>query len=763
LRRHSDSTVLRWSFFETNMRANPLLAHAFELWGIDRDSPYRAMLLDFIEGQARGLAERLPGPDTREKWEARRAELRPRLRHSLGLDRLPEHTLLNAQSVGNIERAGYTIQKLVYESLPGFTVTAHLYLPQERDLPAPAVLYAPGHWMENCKLEPDIQLFCANLARRGCVVLVYDPIGQGERLVDWRDHGHPEPLLVGLSQAGLMVWESIRAIDYLASRPEVDPQRIGMTGASGGGLNTAYTSAADERIRVSVPVCYVTSFLAMMTAERDRNWEDGVDLCNQVPGVMAYAEMSDLCGYFAPKPLCIIAGVRDWMFPIQGVHQVYPDIARIYDLYEASQNVRLTEVDAEHGYDRAMRETAYGWLTHWLKGEGNGDPIPEQDCELLPMPYHPALTYIAPPDPADLPVLRRRDAYPQPSPGLCLPAGEVPPPGPAVTALARQIAETDDLRRRQKSSPWRSGSPNALPGTANPGQAEWRADLMQRVKGLLGPFPERTLVQDRIYNQTLHQGLFAERVVFESEPGIVIPAMFAAPAEWQAYLPVVLYVDEWGKAAGLKNGMIDALLKAGLAVFAIDVRGVGETAAADFEAATNALMTDRPLFGQRVYDVLRALDCLWRRIYIGVQIDKGRIACLGRGAGGLLALYAAALDERLAAAALWETPLSYRSLITERPDFPASVYLFDVLNHFDVHDLMAALAPRPLLLADPLDGGRRPLAVGEVEEACRWPRQAYAAFQAEAHGLQVLANPEQPATPEEIAAWLKTFFISSPG
>jgi dienelactone hydrolase len=738
------------------MNAGPPLAHAFELWGIDRDSPYRAMLLDFIEGQARGLAGRLPSPDTQQSWETRRAELRPRLRHSLGLDRLPERTPLNAQITGSIAGAGYTIQKLVYESLPGLTVTAHLYRPQDADLPAPAVLYAPGHWMENCKLEPDIQLFCANLARRGFVVLVYDPIGQGERLGDWRDHGHLEPLLVGLSQAGLMVWESIRAIDYLASRPEVDRERIGMTGASGGGLNTFYTSAVDERVQVSLPVCYVTGFLAMMTAERDRNWEDGVDLCNQVPGVMAYAEMSDICGLFAPKPLCVIAGIRDWMFPIQGVRQVYQDVARIYRLLGAGERVRLTEVDSEHGYDRAMREAAYGWLTRWLQGEGDGAPIPEQACELLPMPYHPALTYMDPPDPAYLPVLHRRAVYPQPGPGLCLSPGEVPPPGPAITALAGQIAQSASHMQTRGPSLRQPGSPDAPSGTANPDRAEWRADLIQRVKDLLGPFPERTLVQDRIYNQTLHQGLFAERVVFESEPGMVIPAIFAAPADWEAYLPVVLYVDEWGKTAGLKNGMIDALLKAGLAVFAIDVRGVGETAATDFEASTNALMTDRPLFGQRVYDVLRALDCLWRRIYIGVQIDKGRIACLGRGAGGLLALYAAALDERLAAAALWETPFSYRSLITERPGFPASVYLFDVLNHFDLPDLMAALAPRPLLLAGPVDGGRRLVSADEVESHCGGPCQAYTAFQSEAHNFHVLANPEQSAAPEEIAAWLSS-------
>lgn len=722
---------------------NLTLREVVELWGVDRDSPYRAMLLDFLEKQAQSLAARLPRPETQQAWLRRVADLRPCLLHSLGLTRLPDRTPLNSQIVGKIERPAYDIEKLIYEPRPGFSVSAHLYLPRQSDFPAPAVLYVPGHWMDNCKLDPDVQLCCANLASLGFVVLVYDPIGQGERLGDWLDHGHLEPLLVGLSQEGLMVWESIRAIDYLVSRPEVDPQRIGMTGSSGGGLNTFYTSAVDERIQVSVPVCYVNTFFSMMTAERNRNWEDGVDLCNQVPGVMAYAEMSDICGFFSPKPLCIVAGIRDWLFPIEGVRQVYTDIEYIYQLLDAPERVRLVEVDAEHGYHRGMRQAAYGWLARWLKDEGDGSSIPEFEHDPLPMPYHPALTHVAPPDPADLPILRRRGSFPTASPGLCFPEGAGPPPGPAITALARQMAES--LPPDQN-----------LPADAD----DWgqqHLDLVDRVRAVLGPFPDRTPVPDRIFNQVLYKGLFAERVVFESEPGIEIPATFLTPAEWKAYVPAIVYVDEWGKAAGLSNGIIEALLEAQFAVLAIDVRGVGETVASDFEATTNALMTDRPLFGQRVWDVLRAVDCLWRRLYIGVQIDKGRIGCIGRGAGGLLALYAAALDERLAATVIWEAPASYKSLIVERPGFPASVYLFDVLNHFDLPHLMAAVAPRPLLLADPVDGERQYVSIGAATRACHWPRQVYTLLQADAGHLQALARPEKPATPEAIAGWLQEY------
>jgi cephalosporin-C deacetylase-like acetyl esterase len=709
------------------------LKESINLLGIDRDSPYRNMVLDFIEERARQLAARLPSPETKAGWLQRAAELNAPLLHSLGLTNLSERTPLNAQVMGKLERSDYIIEKLVYEPRPGFAVSAHLYLPRQAHFPAPAILYSPGHWMENCKLEPDVQLCCANLARLGFVTLVYDMIGQGERLGDYAfDHGHLEPLLVGQCQEGLMVWESIRAIDYLVSRPEVDPGRIGMTGSSGGGLNTFYTSAVDERIQVSVPVCYVNTFLLMMAAERDRNWEDGVDLCNQVPGVMAYAEMADICGLIAPKPQCIIAAIHDLLFPIEGVRQVYRDIERIYALLDTQERVRLVEIDAPHGYDQEMRQVAYGWLVRWLKNEGDGSPIPEVTYELIPPPY-----------PADPQNRRRRGAGPMASPGLCFPEGRGPLCGPAVTALTRQLAASLPPARR-------------LP-TQVDDWAGQRTELLARIPAVLGPWPDRMgEKRNRLYNRTLFNNLIAERLVFESELAIDIPAIFLAPAQWQTHSPAVVYVDEWGKSAGLANGLIETLLAAQIAVLAIDVRGVGEVAASDFEATSNALMTDRPFFGQQVWDVLRAIDGLWRGNCVTGCIDNTRIGCIGRGLGGLLTLYAAALDERVRATVVWQAPVSYKSLIIERPAFPASAYLFDALNHFDLPDLMATVAPRPLLVANPVDGKRQSLSRQTATEFCGWPSQIYALLETGVGDWQlVIEDSDQGVTPVGFVDWLR--------
>jgi cephalosporin-C deacetylase-like acetyl esterase len=717
------------------------LQEAVKLLGLDRESSYRNQVLDFIEAQFHQLAAALPRPQRAEEWRQRVADLRPRLLRSLGLAERPDPSPLNAEVTGRIERTDYVVEKVIYTVRPGFPVSVHLYLPRHAQFPAPAVLYSLGHWMENGKLEPDVQRCCANLARLGFVTLVYDMIGQGERLGECPfDHGHLEPLLVGQCQEGLMVWESIRAIDYLVSRAEVEPTRIGMTGSSGGGLNTFYTAAVDERIQVSIPVCYVDTFFSMVNAERDRNWEDGVDLCNQVPGVVAYAEMWDICGLLAPKAQCIIAAQHDWLFPIEGVRQVFQEVARIYTLLGAPERVRLVEVDAPHGYDQTMRETAYGWFARWLQQKGDGSALAEAAIELIP----PA--FVIAPNHA-----RRRPANSTLSPGLCFPEGHSPPVGPAITTLTQQLATT-----LPPTPP--------LPTTLGEWDKERAARLVQ-LPAVLGPWPAKPSLggpwvdfargkRNRLYNRTVFRGLLAERLVFESEPGIELPALFFAPAQWQQRTPVVLYVDEWGKDAGLANGMVEVLLVSQMAVLAVDLRGIGEVAVSDFEATTNALMTDRPFFAQQLWDLLRSVDCLWHGSTVTGRVDTTRIGCVGRGLGGLLALHAAAVDERIAAVVSWQAPVSYHTLVVEHPAWPASAYLFGVLNHYDLPDLMAMVAPRPLLVAEPVNGLREHLSDQEASGHGKRPRQIYSLVDKQPAATTAFTIQTSIRAPAEISQWL---------
>jgi len=692
------------------------------LWGVDRPPADPEMLLNFVEKMAQNQS--VPSQaQTREELDSRRSSLQIHLRHSLGLDPWPERTVLNARIVGKLERQGYTIEKLIYEAWVGLPVTAHLYIPDHLEKPSPGLVYACGHWMEAGKLALPVQSFCAAAATLGIITLVYDPIGQGERLESWRDHGHLNALLIGESQIGWMVWESIRALDYLSSRPEVDPERIGMTGASGGGLNTFFTTAIEDRFACAIPVAYPCTFFAAMHAERDLNWEDGTDVCNQVPQVMSYAEMSDIANLFIPKPYMILSGTRDKIFPIAGVRQIASTIGHNYQLAGVPDRFRFAEFDEEHGYQRSLRQAAYGWFKQWLSGDGDGSPISEPVLDLLPDPY--PVEYSTPPTPTPDHLRSQSPTFkpvPGALPGFCFPPhqkvlGEKVI-GARIKAIAEEIPECSPLPDRYTDL------------------SDWQMEIKRRMQVILGPFPPKSPLQTRLFNQVWEDGMMAERITFQSEEGITIPGLFIMPEEWNHPVPFVIYAGEWGKKQGIHSGLIEKMVQAGFGVLAIDVRGVGETATSDFEAATNLLMMDRPLFGQRVLDVVRAVDFIWERCYIAPQIDKGRLAIIGEGVGGLWSLFAAALDGRVAAVAAQDALFSYTALLNHGVRYPASVYLFNVLKHLDLAQVIAACAPRPVYI-HPVDGLRRACSEGEVSIAFKPAREAFSLSRAKANFFQV--------------------------
>jgi cephalosporin-C deacetylase-like acetyl esterase len=716
------------------------LADQLALWDVDRPPTRPEMLLDFIEG----LAQNQPTPPEAQTWEelqARRAPLQKRLRHSLGLEPWPERASFKTRLVGTLERDGYRIEKLVYEAWAGLPVTAHLYIPHRLEAPVPGLVYACGHWMEAGKLAPTVQSFCASAATLGIAALVFDPIGQGERLGSWRDHGHLNALLVGKSQLGLMVWESIRALEVLLTRSEVNPHKVAITGASGGGLNTLFTAAIEDRFACAIPVAYPCTFFQAMRAERDLNWEDGDDVCNQVPQVMSYAEMSDIASLFIPRPYMILSGSRDKIFPIAGARQIAAVVARNYALAGVPEHFRFAEFDEEHGYQLSLREAAYAWLKHWLFDNEAGASaaaasIPEPQLELFPNPY--PVEYSKPPIPAPGQVRLQ-------SPTLVPVSGALPGFCLSPMEPVRSEAFFDSLFKTAAQE-----MPRLAPLPDQPGALPaWQREISLRMQATLGPFPERGPLHTRLFNQVWEDGLMAERVTFESEPGIILPGLFVMPAEWYNPAPFVIYAGEWGKQQGLRSGLVQELVDHGYGVLAIDVRGVGETATTDFEAATNLLMMDRPLFGQRVWDVLRGVDFIWERCYIAPQIDKGRLIVAGDGVGGLWALHAAALDGRVAAAVAGNTLYSYKALLDHGARYPASTYLFDVLNQFDLAHVVAACAPRPVYL-QPVDGWRRPCRPSEITAALQPARQAFALAGASSNELYI----PTPEMANSLPQWL---------
>ncbi|MGQ9592839.1 MAG: alpha/beta hydrolase family protein, partial [Planctomycetota bacterium] len=328
----------------------------------------------------RGLASAAEG------WRAREAELERALPRILGLEPEPPKTALRARAAGILERDGYRIESLVFESRPDFPVTANLYLPSGPRAPRPpfpAVLCPVGHWGLS-KAEPVVQSRAASFARLGLAALVYDPLGQGERAVPGNEHAVAHlAALLGESNMTYMVWDSVRALDWLETRAEIDRERIGCTGCSGGGLNTLYLSAFEavraraggaprrSRIRASAPVGYISTFSSFLAT--------GITHCpcSHVPGIGAATDMDEVLGLFAPEALLVVGGKRDPMFTEAGMREAFRGIAAFYEFSGTARPPELFFDDCGHDYSKPMRERAYGFFLRELLGRGDGSPLSE--------------------------------------------------------------------------------------------------------------------------------------------------------------------------------------------------------------------------------------------------------------------------------------------------------------------------------------------------------------------------------------------------
>src|SRR5262249_22833193 len=345
----------------------------------------RKAVLDNLERRAVDVLAAIPRAQTAEDADRMRGPLRQALLHSLGLGRIPWPPALRPRLVGTLKRSAYRIEKVVYESLPGALAPAHVYIPEGLARPAPAVLFSPGHWWPDGRTRPDFQAFCINMARLGFVVLSFDPFGQGERGVSARDHRRTEALLVGIAQQGFAVYETRCALEYLLSRREVDPRRIGITGASGGGYNTWITTALDDRIAAAVPVVGTSEFAEQIRVCRPLDWYHAAEHCHFVPGLIRFANNHEFLAMAAPRPVLIIAAEGDQSFPTTGVREVADYGRRLYESYGLGEQLGLM-IDATegHGYQRRKREAAYGWFRRWLQNRGDGAPYPEPPTETSP-------------------------------------------------------------------------------------------------------------------------------------------------------------------------------------------------------------------------------------------------------------------------------------------------------------------------------------------------------------------------------------------
>jgi dienelactone hydrolase len=333
-----------------------------------------------------------PVPASVAAFEEERARRKREFLRSIGLDPLPERTLLQARIVGKLERDTYTIEKLVYESRPDFPVTAHVYVPKgHAGEKLPVIVNATGHW-EHKKTEPTEQARCIDQVRDGYLAIEVDSPGhsfEGNAQIERRGAGtHWDPRLIAGSTTAdtIYVWDLMRALDYLETRPDADMARVGITGVSGGGHVTMFAFAADERFQCAVPVCYPSSFLD--------NWENGCD-CNHVPGYVQVGDRADVIGIRAPAPVFVIGAKDDPEFPALGTRHTGEKLKAQWKLFGAEDRAWWKLFDGGHDYSRPMREAALGFFDLYLKRQGDGAPVAERPMSTEP-PEAPELFCIGP-------------------------------------------------------------------------------------------------------------------------------------------------------------------------------------------------------------------------------------------------------------------------------------------------------------------------------------------------------------------------------
>ena len=604
------------------------------------------------------------------------AEYQSRLREKFieALGGLPERTPLNPRVTGTISRKGYRIEKIIFESRPKHYVTGILFLPDasKHKPPYPGVLVPCGH-SSNGKASNAYQTMGALLALNGMVGFVFDPIDQGERgqllsqwpkLIGTRAHTMlgVGSILLGRNTASFEVWDGMCAVDYLQSRPEVDPKRIGCTGNSGGGTQTSYLMSLDDRIIAAAPSCYITSL------ERLLNTIGPQDAEQNIHGQIAFGmDHADYLMMRAPTPIMICAATKDF-FDISGVWDSFRYAKRLYSRLGYAERIGLLENDATHNYNRLQRESVVRWMARWLLKKD--EPITEPDITLLSEEEI-----------------------------KCSPGGQVMLLDGARSTYDLNRDHEKDLAKR-RTELWATKA---------------RTELLEKVRQITGIRKLSDLPMPEIVSASIIQrdGYQIKKLIIKPEAGIVLPAWMFVP-EMNASR-AVLYLHEKGKDIDASpGGSIEQLIKTGRCVLAVDLRGTGETKSdnkrklceatgVDWKDVFMAYLLGRSYVGMRAEDILTCARFL-------SEEKAGPVDLIAVGNVGVPALHAAAFEPDLFnAVKLVRSLSSWSSVVEWGCSFNQQVNaVHGALTLYDLPKLSDTLGNK-LTIEEPLDALGKPL------------------------------------------------------
>ena len=618
--------------------------------------PSPTQFLDFVKGQAKAMRASDKPPATRDEWANQRAELRTKLIAAWG--GFPEQPCdLDVQKHGELKRDGYTVEKVSFQTRPGVRMTANAYVPAKPGK-LPAILQVHGHW-KGAKQDPVVQARCIGAAKLGFFVLCVDAFGAGERGIGkalGEYHGEMTAATlfpIGLPLSGLQVYENMRAVDYLLTRPEVDGNRIGVTGASGGGNQTMYAAAMDERLKAAVPVCSVGNYQAYLGA--------ACCMCEVVPGALSFTEESGLLSMVAPRALMIVSATKDApQFSVDAAKVSINGAMPVFKLFGKEKSLHHAIFESGHDYSKPMREAMYGWMALHLNGEGDGTPIQE-----------PAFKT------EDPEALR---CYP----GTTRPDDFVTLPKFAAREAKKLLAKADTRTANTK-----------------------REALVEKVFGGFDRKEEPKLYQ-MTGTTTIADGA---RLILETESSFRVFGdlnMFRKHEEPQLFILLTFSEEKTYKQLITKADRLLATIElrtTGVAAVSNDKIG----RAPDHNSAEWSLWLGRPLLSQWVFDIKRLLDSYGK-------LPKD-IIVIGEGPAGLVALCAAATDTRITKVASIGSLASFvtdEPYVGQRLGLMAPGILRDV---GDVAHIAALAAPRRVVIAGGVSGGGKALTEIQLREA----------------------------------------------
>jgi len=568
----------------------------------------------------------------------------------------PESTPLNPTITKQSRGDGYRVENIYFESRPYHHVTANLYIPEGKDH-FPAVLFLMGHEMTS-KATESYQKTAILFAKNGFVVLAVDPVSQGER-VQFTDSAGVRILrgsttehtllnaganLTGTSVVAWELYDNVRALDYLVSRPEVDAKRIGCLGNSGGGTQTTYFIAFDDRIKVAAPCSFI--------ARRERNFEltGAADGCQHLPFEgREHFEIADFLIMFAPKPLLILAGRYDFV-DYTGTMETYSELQSVYSIYLKKDYVSLYTYDDGHGISRPKREAAVRWFSEWLKDKN--DNISEG---VIPVAMENELNststgqvnsfFKGEKDFQDFSLQNAKDLAYQRS---------------------RFLENTTFARKQEKIREFLSA-----------GDSDFTVDA--EIKGN-EPGPGYTI----------------QKIILRRGDEVPLPCLAFIPESVRSNDTVIVWLNEKGKSEVARdNEQLIGNVRSGNPVIIADLRGMGETAERpeanewkyynrEYHNAMLSIHIGRPLPGQRTDDILTILK------YISDQpgMTDRPVKIIATGAAVQPALYAGILNTEIVSVEAYTTIKSYFEILERPMDKDWYSYVIPgVLGYFDIPDI----------------------------------------------------------------------------